>query len=629
MHSYPLTVLVLGGMAGCIGMGVLGLYAYTRQRLYAWLAAMGGFEAIYCYMSFRLYSSEDPLRGAHWQFWQLVLSALLVDATILTGLEFLGILRRAHLIAIAILTVFTVGPMWIPGMALTDKPSVKVIGWLGVRYNEMQLGVAPEAFFVVGIAWMGYIAFKLIQRARRGTLRDRVMMAVYLLWWVAGFNDIMVSSGIYTSVYLIEFCFFIIVAVLAMLLLRAEHHRGIVAERERSQLALEVLSKNRDLAAAQAGLTEAAKLAAVGRLASGVAHEVNNPLAYVLVNLQMLDADLAGNPKLRPLVQEALEGIERIRTVVRQLSTFSRSEPEAQSGNVRAAADAAVKMAMVELKARARVEVQMPDPCRVGMDEAQLAQVLLNLLVNAAQSIPPGQRDHNLVRLEARPIESTVEIIVQDTGKGIPEDVLPHIFEPFYTTKAVGEGQGLGLAISRELVRKAGGWISVESVLPHGARFVISLPRERQTNAPKPRDEAQPAAPPQQPCQRPRRALVIDDDKLVVDSVKRMLVRAGFEVHIEHSGRAALELLRADSAFELILCDLTMPDGSGADVLRGIRSDHPSLLPRLLFMSGAARDQMPEPVAGEPPVPLLAKPFGLKEFDAMIQQVLAANEPKS
>jgi signal transduction histidine kinase/CheY-like chemotaxis protein len=631
MTFYPGIVLVLGGVAAYVGVESLTLYAVSRKRLYAWIGLLGMITGTYCVVSFQMYSSTSAAEGARWQFWQLVISAIMVDVAILLGLEYAGSLRRIHVIGLAVLTSVTTVPMWIDGLGLSDRPAIKEIPWLGVRYYEAELGPAPIVFFVVGVLWMGYVATLLVRRALRGSLRDRLMCVVYIFWWVAGANDTMVSAGVYQGPYVVEFAFFLIIVVVASMAMTAQHREGQLAERARQRLAVEVVAKDRDLAFAQAELTEAAKLAAVGRLAAGVAHEVNNPLAYVMANLQLLEQELGGKAELLDLTRESLDGARRIQAVVRQLFGFSRTAPTAVGWcDPAVAADAAVKMSMVELGDRALLEVKLPALPYVQMDEGQLAQVLLNLLVNAAQSIAPGKRDENRVIIEARAIDGQVEISVTDTGVGIPESVLPQIFEPFFSTKKLQDGQGLGLAISRDLVRKAGGQIVAENVAPHGARLQVRLPIALATASHGPQSAG--AAPGsdaavERAAPARLRLLLVDDEEPLRRALSRLIERS-YDVQAVDSGQAALACLEAGQDFDVILCDMMMPKVSGPEVIHRIREKNPAMLHRTILMTGGVSNQKQRHVDGDMSFPVLAKPFNLAELNAAIGRLRDGLGPK-
>jgi signal transduction histidine kinase len=229
------------------------------------------------------------------------------------------------------------------------------------------------------------------------------------------------------------------------------------------------------------------RLATVGTLSAGVAHEINNPLAYTLANLTFVRDALARLPdtlsgidlaELRASVAEASEGAERVRRIVKDMKTLSRMDGERIGAvDVEAALDASVNMAIHELRHRAQVVKDYGRVPLVRCNEARLVQVFLNLLVNAAHAIAGNAPERNEVRL-ATCVDGRGRIAVEisDTGMGIPEEVLPRIFDPFFTTKPVGVGTGLGLSICHSMIAAMGGEIEVASKVGVGTRFLILLP---------------------------------------------------------------------------------------------------------------------------------------------------------
>jgi len=256
----------------------------------------------------------------------------------------------------------------------------------------------------------------------------------------------------------------------------------------------------RTLRQTQAQLVQAGRMAAVGQLAAGVGHEINNPLAYIVSNLEHASeevellarelADVRGaGPRLREVSQalrEATHGTDRVRRIVRDLKTFSRPDDEKQGPvDLHAVLDSAVKIAMAELRPRAKLVREFGDVPRVEGNEARLAQVFLNLLINAAQALPEGRAEENEVRLVTRVApDGMVVAEVRDTGIGISPASLARIFDPFYTTKPLGVGTGLGLSLCHAYVTAMGGSISVESEPGRGAVFRVTLKRAaRETEA--------------------------------------------------------------------------------------------------------------------------------------------------
>jgi two-component system cell cycle sensor histidine kinase/response regulator CckA len=251
-----------------------------------------------------------------------------------------------------------------------------------------------------------------------------------------------------------------------------------ITERKRAE---EALRKS------QAQLRMADRLATVGTLSAGVAHEINNPLAYTLANLAFvrdalmrLPDSLPGVdvPELRASIAEANEGAERVRRIVKDMKVLSRMDDDRIGVvDVEAALDASLNMAIHELRHRAQVVKDYGRVPLVRCNEGRLVQVFLNLLVNASQAITGNAPERNEVRL-ATCIDGRGQIAVEisDTGMGIPEEVLPRIFDPFFTTKPVGVGTGLGLSICHSLITAMGGAIEVASKVGVGTRFLIVLP---------------------------------------------------------------------------------------------------------------------------------------------------------
>ncbi len=257
-------------------------------------------------------------------------------------------------------------------------------------------------------------------------------------------------------------------------------------ENSNSQLAASL----RKLQTMQAQLMFADRLAAMGQLAASVGHEINNPLAYVISNINYLHTELKraqGAPseedrqELIAAADEAREGSERVRLIVQDLKTLSRPE-DASNGtaDLLAVVRSAVRMASHEIRRRARLVEDCAELPLVRGNAARLGQVFLNLLINAAHAIPEGQVEHNEIRVVARqesPERVTVE--VRDTGKGIAPEHLERIFDPFFTTKPVGQGTGLGLALCHDIITTLGGAITVESQVARGTAFRVSLPVAR------------------------------------------------------------------------------------------------------------------------------------------------------
>ena len=267
-----------------------------------------------------------------------------------------------------------------------------------------------------------------------------------------------------------------VIAVWSAITLR----RLIRAREDEAQARTEALAR---LALSEQHRMQSEQLALVGRLAAGVAHEVNNPLAYVRTNLGCIEDAFASpdeftDEELRELFAESREGLDRIRQIVTDLRTFSRTDPLVVTpSNLMTLVDESVRMAKVRLKHVAPVELEVDQGLpQVLVHERHFVQVLLNLLVNAADALEEAKTQGAQVWIRAKQREGTVEIVVEDNGPGIPEPALPRLFEPFFTTKPAGRGTGLGLPLSREYVEQLSGSLTVGERPGGGARFTLCLP---------------------------------------------------------------------------------------------------------------------------------------------------------
>ncbi len=248
----------------------------------------------------------------------------------------------------------------------------------------------------------------------------------------------------------------------------------------------DVINANkRRLQPAAAAQTE--RLAALGTLAAGLAHEINNPLTYLLLRLAQVERLLpaltteenrAQVQQIAALVRSSLDGADRIRGITTGIRAFSRSEPTVIAPvDVRGCLDGALRLVANELRHRARLTTTYIDPPLVLANEGQLGQVFLNLLANAFQAIPEGSaQDHQVTVTAGANAAGDLVVEISDTGEGIEPHVRARIFEPFFSTKPIGQGTGLGLSISHHIIAGFGGDITVESEVGHGTKFRVVIP---------------------------------------------------------------------------------------------------------------------------------------------------------
>ncbi len=376
-------------------------------------------------------------------------------------------------------------------------------------------------------------------------------------------------------------------------------------------------------------LRQSEKLSAMGSLLAGVAHELNNPLAIVMGRASLLEEKCADDAALRGDVQRIREAAERCGRIVRTFLNMARHKPpERRSVQLNDLVRAATEMLAYTFRSHG-IELQLEleaDLPEVRADADQIGQVVLNLLVNAQQALAAQEPREGLARrvrvatgVEARREnrEPRVWLRVSDSGPGIAPALRDKIFEPFFTTKPEGIGTGLGLAVSRSLVREHGGQLQLESGTD-GATFRLSLPISGE------RDDATEPGRLGPPDDGPAaRLLVVDDEPELADLMRQMLEGAGFEVATAESGAVALELL-GEARFDAIVSDLRMPDMDGAALWRAVRERHPALARRMLFVTGDTLSPGAERFLAESRCASLDKPFARDDLVGRVHELLAA-----
>ena len=401
----------------------------------------------------------------------------------------------------------------------------------------------------------------------------------------------------------------------------------------------------------KARLAHAEKLAVIGELAAGVAHEINNPLAFILANLSaalghvhgvqdviknareatrgVSDADSirvvlddAGPElfaELREILEDNLDGVDRIRAIVRDLRTFSRRENEERElVRVHEMIKSACHMLGSMIRHRATlIKDLQPVPPVMG-NRVKLTQILTNLLINAIQALPDHRGREERIEIRTTHDDRWVSITVTDTGTGVDETVQDRIFEPFFTTKSRESGTGIGLSLSAELARQHDGELLLVETSPEGSTFELRLPAAESVRLV--RRETESSHPPGATIDPTRRRiLLVDDEPYVRRSMMRML--RDYEVTAASNGREALALVD-DEDFDLVICDLVMPDLDGVDVHEALAASNPSMLGRVIYTSGGAYTPRTASFVAKNDIMFVEKPVHPKRLIRMIEDVL-------
>jgi two-component system, cell cycle sensor histidine kinase and response regulator CckA len=383
-------------------------------------------------------------------------------------------------------------------------------------------------------------------------------------------------------------------------------------------------------------LLEADRLTALGVLSAGVAHEINNPLAYVLLNLEYLKRELpkaANDPSriesLMVRVQDACHGADRVASIVRDLRTFARGEETArQPVGLENVIEAAVNIAYPEIRTRARLERRYQTVPAVDGNAGRLEQVFLNLLLNATQAFAEGSEEvDNLIRVTLRAEGDQVVAEVADNGPGIPADLLGRIFDPFFTTKPVGVGTGLGLPICRGIVQTHGGEITVDSKPGAGAVFTLTFPASKLSPImPSRKSDRSPLD--HGDVRERGRVLVVDDESVVAHTLK-VLLQGEHDLVVAQSGAEALDLLQDEAAsmpaYDAILCDLMMPGMTGIELFEVLRREYPALAGRVVFMTGGVSMLRVSEFLESVPNAKFEKPFDIAELRRCLHRLVASS----
>ena len=366
----------------------------------------------------------------------------------------------------------------------------------------------------------------------------------------------------------------------------------------------------------QARVQQNERLALIGRIAAEVAHEINNPAAFIQVNLELLREEVERSSSsdrgpLHELVHDSLAGVQRIARIVDDLRRFSRAPAdEVEEVDLPSLVRDACRMLVTKIRSGAEVELDLqPVPSRAGRP-GRLLQVVTNLVVNALQAVETRPVAEARVRVSTRAAGDDVLLVVEDNGVGMAPETRRRAFDPFFTTKSPARGTGLGLAMCAEIVGSHRGTIAIDSEEGSGTRVEVRIPRDtglvanREPVANHPVRAPEPGRP---------RVLIIDDEPSIRASLRRALERQ-FEVQTAEDGDAGRAAIDRDPPFDVIVCDLIMPGLDGPGLYEHVRRTRPELCARFLFASGGSVTEREREFVTREGIRLLHKPFSLREF---------------
>lgn len=408
--------------------------------------------------------------------------------------------------------------------------------------------------------------------------------------------------------------------------LLAEELEGEVASRRELEAVLARLQST------QAQLVVAEKFSAVGQLAAGVAHELNNPAAWVLVALGTLErrvtrARLAasGQPAILDeltamdrVLSDAVAGLDRMRTVIADLRTLSRVPNDATMPvDLDDVVRTTCQLSRPAYHSVAELVLDLGDVPAVAGDRNRLGQLITNLVINAAYAVAERPGPHKIV-ISTRHLNGLVLLAVEDTGPGIPSHLWERVFDPYFTTKPADVGTGLGLALVRGIVERHGGSVRITAGTLPGARVEVSLPVAPSgiivpsLAARTTRDEVTSRG----------RILLIDDEPMLLRTLEEAVAES-HDVVTAIGGAEAINLLARDQRFDLIICDLQMPNVDGVAVHDALRSSAPDLVERFVVMSGGAVTPRARTFLDQARPRSLGKPIELDELLALARTALS------
>ncbi len=510
--------------------------------------------------------------------------------------------------------------------SLTTRPSnlVLEVPWMGISYRPLNVTVYGQLTmaWVVGVLAMTFRRFYADMKA--GVAYARLRVVAFSFLFVSALLEAAVGLGWAALPFMPDLGF---LAVSVALLIETIHrvvddaHR---LEAARSELQIEVSRRTEERDQAREALVVAERQAALGQLAAGVGHEINNPLTYIQTNVAVLAhgikaGQLPGDAV--ELLEDTLVGTEQIQRVVADLRAYARPMAEERKRvDVVKSLEASLKLVSRDLPLGTQIERVLDATLRVQADPVRLRQVLINLILNAGIALRKAERERPRLKLVVDAIDDqTMKLEVIDNGIGISTEMLPRLGEPYFSTRHGEGGTGLGLFVVRGIVDALGGHLEFESEEGKGTTARIVLPTlasdEFETELPLSRPAS--IAPNSRDKSPHPRILVVDDDPAVARAIARQL--GGAET--ANGGQAAIDRLLEGPPVDLVLCDVMMPGVSGRDVFETVQNEMPDQLQKLVFVTGGATIQDVDRFLQRDGVRAYAKPLTQESLDSLLSHL--------
>lgn len=498
---------------------------------------------------------------------------------------------------------------------------------LGVQRPVSRLTAIGRLTALIPLLSIVIAAVGQFRRARSGEPGAMAVVIGFVLFMLFGLEEALVAAGLLNFIFLADLGYICVTIPVTMQLLQRFTRDADRLDRLSVHLSEEVERRTRERDEARATLVEQQRMAALGRLAAGVGHEINNPLQYLQFSLEELRHHHGpqADGTAREALDHAIEGADRIRQVVEGLRTYVRPGTEELTQlDVRDVVQAAVRVGAPQWRQDVTIDLDLGDVPLVRGNEGRLVQVILNPLVNGAQSMQAhGDAGRMQLRVSTRTAtDGWAEIEVRDGGSGFEPGIMARLGEPYVTTKSTTGGTGLGLFVSRGIIQAHGGAMEFQNAPDGGAVVLIRLPPVTAASAVVSERDEQSASvvhATSGDVESQLRVMVVEDDTAALRAIERGLVIEGITVIAHSNARAALDWLKQNTV-DLVVTDLMMPGMSGWEFAAALADHHPRLREQLVVLTGGAATPEAQRFVESPGLLVLSKPITRQELAGHLRQ---------